>query len=205
MVKVKTILVCIILLSVIIYPLSLGYAEELLVDNFEKAGNLIGGRSSTYEREPSRSLALRTDKEYFGDKGKALMIKYDKKSEGGPFSHGGWCGYYTLMRNGNRYFDASGFKNITFQVKGALGEESFKVGLADKHWEGLGDSVKSENIEKYLPGGKITTQWQKATVPLEVFFLEHKELASLAICFETECFPGGGSKGTVYIDDLKFE
>jgi len=150
-------------------------------------------------------LALRTDKEYYGDTGRSLMIKFDKKNQGGPYGHGGWCGYYTLLRSGSRYLDATKFKNITFFVKGETGSEGFKMGLADKHWEGLGDSVKSEPISKYLPDGKITTQWQKATVPLSTFYLKHNELASLAICFETECFPEGAGKGTVYLDDLKLE
>ena len=109
------------------------------------------------------------------------------------------------MRSGAKFFDASIYKTITFQVKGAAGGENFKVGLADRHWEELGDSIKSEEIGKYLPEGKITNVWQKATIPLQAFFLDHKEIASLAICFESECFPTGAAKGTVYIDDLKFE
>lgn len=180
-------------------------AEPFLIDDFEKEGNLIGGRSNTYEKEPSRALALRVTEENFGGTGRALMIKYDKKAEGGPYGTGGWCGYYTMLRSGGKYFDATAYKTITFQVKGAEGGENFKVGLADKHWEELGDSVKSEEIGKYLPEGKVTKNWQKASIPLDVFFLEYKEIASLAICFEGECFSTGAAKGTVYIDDLKLE
>lgn len=195
------------LLSTIRYPLNAVYAAEpFLIDNFEKEGNLVAGRSNTYEKEPSRALAMRVSDEYFGSGGRALMIKYDKQAEGGPYGTGGWCGYYTLLRAGARYFDSTAYKAITFQVKGAKGVgENFKVGLADKHWEELGDSVKSEQIIKYLPEGKITVNWQKATIPLDAFFLERRELASIAICFEGECFPTGAAKGTVYIDDLKLE
>jgi len=200
-------------LALIAYSLQLAHAETLLVDDFEKAGNLIGGRSNTYEKEPSRALAIRTEKEFFGDSGKSLMLRYDKKLEGGPYGHGGWCGYYTLLRNSDRYLDATGFKSVTFQVKGAKGSENFKIGLADKHWEGLGDSVKSEAIGKYLPEGKLTDKWQKAEIPLEAFSLELSELASFAICFETDCFPEGGDggvavglpKGAIYVDDLTLE
>ena len=194
------------LLSAIRYPLNAIYAaESLLIDDFEKEGNLAGGRSNTYEKEPSRALALRTDEEHFGGTGRSLMIKYDKKAEGGPYGTGGWCGYYTTVRRGAKFFDASGYKTITFQVKGAEGGENFKLGLADKHWEELDDSVKSDQIIKYLPQGKITKDWQKAVVPLDAFFVDYKELASIAICFEGDCFPTGAAKGTVYIDDLILE
>jgi hypothetical protein len=180
-------------------------AESFLIDDFEKEGNALGGRSNTYEKEPSRALAMRISEEHFGSVGRALMIKYDKKKEGGPYGTGGWCGYYTMLRSGAKYFDTTPYTAITFQVKGATGGENFKLGVADKHWEEIGDSVKSEDIIKYLPEGKITTNWQKANVPLETFFLERKEIASIAICFENECFPTGAAKGTVYIDDLKIE
>jgi len=180
-------------------------AEPFLIDDFEKEGNLVGGKSNTYEKEPSKALAMRIPEEHFGSAGRALMIKYDKKAEGGAYGTGGWCGYYTMLRSGGKYFDITPYKAMTFQVKGVKGGENFKIGIADKHWEELGDSIKSEEILKYLPEGKITTDWQKATVPLEVFFLDKKEIASIAFCFEGDCFPTGAAKGTVYIDDLKLE
>jgi hypothetical protein len=188
-----------------IFALAAYAIEPFLIDDFEKEGNNLGARSNTYEKEPSRALAMRISEEHFGGAGRALMVKYDKKKEGGPYGTGGWCGYYTMLRSGAKFFDTTPYKAITFQVKGAAGGENFKVGLADKHWEELGDSVKSEDITKYLPEAKITTNWQKATIPLDTFFVEHKEIASCAICFENECFPTGAAKGTVYIDDLKLE
>lgn len=201
----------VILLSLVLATMFFGFQilawgqEGLLIHDFEKAGNRLGGRSNKYEKEPSRALTIRTRDVHFGPEGSSLMLKYDKKAKGGPYGHGGWCGYYTLLRSGSKYFDATGYKSITFQVKGAKGAENFKVGLSDRHWEEVGDSLKSQEIGKYLPEGKITTDWQKATIPLEEFFLDLAELASMAVCFETECFPGGAGKGTIYIDDLKFE
>ena len=187
------------------FALAAQAAEPLLIDNFEKEGNSLGGKSNAYEKEPSRALAMRINEQHFGDTGRALMVKYDKKAEGGPYGTGGWCGYYTMLRSGARFLDIESYKSITFQVKGEKGDENFKVGLADRHWEELGDSIKSEQIGKYLSEGKITTNWQKAAIPLDAFFLDKKEIASLAICFENDCFPTGAAKGTVYIDDLKLE
>ncbi|MBI3322449.1 MAG: hypothetical protein HYZ94_02070 [Candidatus Omnitrophica bacterium] len=179
-------------------------AATLLVDDFEGASNKLGGRSNTYVMAPSRALALQTDK---GAKSgaKALMLKYDKKPKGGPYDSGGWCGYYTLLKTGPKYFDATPYQSLTFWVKGGTGEENFVLGLADKHWDEIGDSVKSEEIGKYLPAGKVTTEWQKAAVPLTAFMLEMKELASIAVCFEGSVLPGGEGKGTVYLDDLSLE
>ena len=179
-------------------------AATLLVDDFEGASNKLGGHSSTYVMAPSRALALQADKE--GKAGsKALMLKYDKKPKGGPYDSGGWCGYYTLLKAGSRYFDATPYQALTFWVKGDAGSENFVVGLADKHWDDVGDSVKSEEIGKYLAAGKLTTEWQKATIPLSTFMLEMKELASIAVCFEGSVLPGGEGKGTVYLDDLTLE
>ena len=179
-------------------------AESLLVDDFEGAVNKLGGRSNTYIMEPSRALAVRSKDNPHGGSG-LLMIKYDKKAKGGPYDSGGWCGYYTMVKTGPRYLDAAGYHAITFWVRGATGGENFVVGLSDRHWEEVGDSVKSEPIGKYLPEGKLTTEWQKATVPLSTFMLDMKELASVAVCFEGSLFPNGNAQGTIYVDDLMLE
>ena len=101
--------------------------------------------------------------------------------------------------------DGTGYKTLTFWVKGEKGGENFMIGLADRHWDKIGDSLKSEEIGKYVPAGKITTEWQKATIPLDVFFLDYGKLSSVAISFESDCFPEGKGEGVVYIDDITFE
>jgi hypothetical protein len=181
------------------------YAEPTYIDHFEKTTNLLGGRTSVYEQAPSRALAVTTDREYYGPSGKSLTIRYDKKNTGGPYDSGGWCGYYSILKMGPKYLDATKFTKLTFWVKGEKGEENFKVGLADRHWEQVGDSVKSEEVGVYLKDNKITTEWQQAVIPLDVFFIDMKEVASLAICFEADCFPEGKGTGVVYIDEIVFE
>lgn len=200
--KVSVFLFCVLCISFCVTPC---LAELFYVDHFEKVGNLLGGRTSVYQRAPSRATAATTDREYYGPSGKALVIRYDKKNIGGPGDTGGWCGYYSLLKSGPKYFDGTVFTNLTFWVKGEKGQENFKIGLADRYWEQMGDSLKSEEISAYLPKNQITTEWQKATVPLDVFFLDMKELASVAICFESDCFPEGEGEGVVYIDEVAFE
>ena len=179
-------------------------APAVVIDDFEdQMANKIGGRFNAYMQAPSKSLAIKSEGAHGGTK--ALMVKYDKKGKGGPYDSGGWCGYYTLVKSGPRYFDATPYQSLTFWVKGGSGNENFMVGLADKHWDEVGDSVKSEEIGKYIPSGKLTTEWQKATIPLSTFMLEKKELASIAVCFEGSLFPDGAGTGTVYVDDMAFE
>ncbi|PIY84724.1 MAG: hypothetical protein COY77_00950, partial [Candidatus Omnitrophica bacterium CG_4_10_14_0_8_um_filter_43_18] len=76
---------------------------------------------------------------------------------------------------------------------------------ADAHWDKIGDSVKSQEIGKYLPTGKITTEWQKAVVPMDEFFIDYSKFSSIAISFESDCFPEGQGSGRIYIDDIAFE
>ena len=187
------------------------YAEaektSLLIDDFEGGMmNKIGGKANTYTQEPSRSLALIQKEKGESHSGEGmLMLKYDKKSKGGPYDSGGWCGYYTILSPGKRYFDATPYKYLTFWVKGATGDENFVVGVADQHWDEVGDSVKSEEIGKYLSVRHLTKEWQKAVIPLDTFLVDMKKLASVAICFEGSVLPRGEGKGTVYIDDLMLE
>lgn len=181
------------------------FAETKKIDNFRGDLNLIGGRSSVYQQEPSRIMYKSEEADIGGNKTRALVLKYDKKNTGGPYDSGGWCGYYTLLKVGNLYFDASAYKSITFWVKGAKGDENFRVGVSDRQWDTKGDSVKSGQIGEYLKDGKITTQWQKATVPLDSFLVDMKEMAAISICFEGDCFPDGKQMGTVYIAEIALE
>ena len=197
-------------LFIIQNPRSLSFAAEtqnLLVDDFEGGmSNKLGGRASTYTQEPSRALALVVkDKKQTHDGEGLLMLKYDKKAKGGPYDSGGWCGYYSTVGPAGRFFDATPYKTLTFWVKGATGEENFVVGIADQHWNEVGDSVKSEPIGKYLSTRTLAKEWQKAQIPLDTFLVDTKKLVSIAICFEGSVLPGGEGKGTVYIDDLAFE
>ncbi|MBI3614982.1 MAG: hypothetical protein HY211_00520 [Candidatus Omnitrophica bacterium] len=181
--------------------------KKVLIDDFEGGmSNKLGGNGSTYVQEPSRALALvMKDKKLAHDGEGILMLKYDKKAKGGPYDSGGWCGYYTMVGPNKRFFDATAYKTLTFWVKGATGEENFVVGIADQHWNEVGDSVKSEAIGKYLSTRHLAKEWQKAKIPLDTFLVDMKKLVSIAVCFEGSVLPGGEGKGTVYIDGLTFE
>lgn len=183
--------------------------DFLLVDDFTggEIRNKVGSRANVYSRAPSRAMISRREDIVNGNKKKVLMIKYDKKNSGGPNGMGGWCGYYTLIKNEKtgEYLNGTVYKYVTFWVKGEKGDENFMVGLADEHWDKVGDSLKAEEIGVYLEKGKITTQWQKAKVPLDTFFLDMATLSAISINFEADCFPEGAAAGVVFIGDIALE
>ena len=199
-------------------------AAPLLIDDFEgtEIKNKLGNRANVFIKAPSRAMVSRREETIEGKKSHVLMLRYDKKNSGGPFDSGGWCGYYTLLKSPGalvaptpenpspppmeeQYLDAGSYKAITFWVRGEKGDENFVVGLSDRHWDRVGDSVKSQEIGKYLPAGKVTAQWQKATIPLEEYFLDVSQIASTSIVFEGDLFPSVGHAGIIYLDDFVLE
>ena len=198
--------------------------HKLVVDDFEGTDvkNKLDNRCNVFIRAPSKAMVSRREENIEGRRTHVLLLRYDKKNKGGPYDSGGWCGYYTLLKspgalvaptpeNPNpgpveeQYLDGSDYKAITLWVRGDTGDENFVVGLSDRHWDRVGDSVKSQEIGKYLPKGKLTKEWQKATIPLDEFFVDYSQLASISIVFEGDLFPDTGHAGTVYIDDITLE
>lgn len=166
---------------------------ELLLDDFDHSGlNLLGRKTNAYKKLPSVCLFGRVAAPRVGDKGRSLQLEYDKRPTG-------WCGYYTLLNQiDGEYFDLSPYKSVSFFVRGEKAKEFFEIGMADKAWLTIGDSVKAGSIEKYLPSG-VTTEWQEVTIPLADFGkLDWTQMGSFVINFPR---PG---QGTVYLDHLRF-
>lgn len=165
----------------------------LLLDNFDRNDlNLLGRKANTYKKLPSVCEAERTDAVRFQDKGRSLKLAYNKESTG-------WCGYYTLLNQiDGEYYDLSKYKAVSFMIKGEAGGETFQLGMADKNWINIGDSLKAGQIEDFLPGG-VTTEWKEVVVPLVKFgSLDLTQMGSFVIDFNKR------QKGIVYIDNLKF-
>jgi hypothetical protein len=198
-------------------------AKPVMIDDFETGAitNSLGGKTNVFVKAPSKAMVSFRKDTRNGKPTNVLMIRYEKKAEGGPYDLGGWCGYYTLLKKSHPsasvegaspaeieedvYFDASQHKAISMWIKGDKGGENFVLGVADAHWDKVGDSVKSQEIGKYLPTGKITTDWQKVVVPLDEFFIDYSKLSSISIAFDSDCFPEGAGSGKVYIDDIEVE
>lgn len=183
--------------------------EALVIDDFEEDEivNALGNKSNVYVKAPSKIMISRREDTRSGVPTYTLVLRYDKQNEGGPYGMGGWCGYYTLLKNDKEgtYFDGSSYKYISMWVKGEKGGENFTIGLSDRHWDKVGDSLKSEQIITYIPEGKISTEWTYVRVPLGEFFLDYAQLAAVTINFEGDCFPEGKSLGMIYVDDVMLE
>lgn len=186
----------------------------LMVDNFERpAGlnNMLNNRANVFTKAPSKAMASVYSNAGPGNDTHVLMIRYEKNQTGGPSNTGGWAGYYTLLKSPGvageeeRYLDASGYKALTFRVRGEIGNENFVIGLSDRYWDRMGDSAKSQEIGQYLPAGKLTTEWQKATVPFDEFFIDYTQLSGISVVFDGDLFPVAGSAGKIYLDDIALE
>ncbi|MBI1953369.1 MAG: hypothetical protein HYS41_04515 [Candidatus Omnitrophica bacterium] len=165
----------------------------LLLDDFDHSDiNLLGRKTGTYKRPPSVCLAKRVLESRRGEQGRSLRLDFDKQATG-------WCGYYTLLNQiDGAYYDLSPFKALSFWARGEKGGETFEIGLSDKSWLTIGDSVKAGTIEKFLPGG-LTAGWQEVVIPLAQFGkLDWTQMGSFVVNFHR---PG---KGRVYLDDLIF-
>jgi len=165
----------------------------LLLDNFDHSDvNLLGRKCGVYTKFPSLCRHSRVTSPHYGDEGRSLELSYDKKSTG-------WCGYYTLLNQvDGKYYDLRDYESVSFMVRGKNGGEIFELGLADRNWINIGDSLKAGSINKYLPDG-VTTEWQEVTIPLEDFgLLDFSEMGSFALNFNEK------SQGTIYLDNIRF-
>ncbi len=183
--------------------------EGLLIDDFESRSgiNKLGNRTNTFERSPSLILYYYPMDVVEDQETDVLKLTYDKQNSGGPNNRGGWCGYYTMLKNETtgEYLDGTKYQYLTFWTRGESGTENFVIGLADKRWESLDDSFKSGKITSYTDDTSLGTKWKKIKIPLSVFSVNFSNLAVLAISFESVCFIEGGGRGSVFIDHLKFE
>ncbi|MCX5715582.1 MAG: hypothetical protein NTV07_01730 [Candidatus Omnitrophica bacterium] len=165
----------------------------LLLDDFDYSDlNLLGRKTNAYKKLPSVCLYERVPEEHYGPEGRSLKMDFKKDTTG-------WCGYYTMLNQiDGEYYDLSPYRSVSFMVKGKSGGEKFEIGMADKNWVIIGDSLKAGGVDKYLAGG-VTTQWKEVVIPLEDFgLLDFTQMGSLVMNFSEK------GEGTVYIDDIKF-
>jgi hypothetical protein len=174
-----------------------------IIDSMDKSRNALEGRCAIY-RQPPDSIMFTKGSDY-GRESAGLKLVYRKMNTGGPYGQGGWIGYYTTLKRGDKYFNASDYKYLTFWVRGEAGGERFKVGVADKQFAMIEDSAKSKPIESYLPDGKLTPRWQKAVIPFADMFVDYNLVDSISINFEADLFDADESNGVVYIDNIAFE
>jgi hypothetical protein len=119
-----------------------------------------------------------------------LQLAYTMSGEG----NGGWGVHWVNTPAGR--FDASGFSDLVFWVKGTSGGETFQIGLKDRS----GREIKVESTPLVVVSA---SEWRPVTVLLSRFSDEGVNIASVEnVSF---AFHRGHGSGTVCIDDIAFE
>jgi len=161
---------------------------SLLLDNFNCGSppNDLGGKAGRMSAGGNYDPYITYDSANAKEGVYALSISYD-------FPADGWCGYWTFMRSDERGYDLSGYQNLKFWVKGANGEETFKIAMAD-----TAGSEPWVKVTNYI--GSVTTDYQEVKIPLGDF----AGLDTFAVKQVNIVFDQAPRAGNVYIDNIRF-
>jgi PKD repeat protein len=176
---------------------SLLHSNELLVDDFNDGtdpNNLGGsmgqftGNGGTcgriYDNDPANRL---------GGEGYSKRIQWDVSPANS------WAGFYAALSPGGTGYDARSYTTLSFWVKGAVGQEKFKVSLRDVDWH-----ETKLLVDNYLPWGEVATSWQRVSIPFSAFteVQDWSKLEAFAIVCENGL---GTDTGVIHIEDIRFE
>jgi len=164
---------------------------SLLLDNFNcgTPPNDLGGNAGAMSSDGNYDPSVAYDSAAPEEGIYALSITYD-------FPSGKWSGYWSFTRSDESGYDLSGYQELKFWVKGAVGGEKFKVEIAD-----TGDTPGTEpevEVTSYIAG--VTTAYQQVTIPLADFTgLNTSAVRQVNIVFDQT-----PRSGKVYIDHIRF-
>ena len=181
------------LLMVVFTWAGFSYAAELVVSDFDSGAKPcnIGGGFGAWDKDPADFSQGCSDIfdpiEKVGDKGFSMKLDYDVDSPN-PAYNGFWLKLNDL--------DASGYKNLSFDVKGdpEVGYTTvFKIELKNN---------KKEVGKFYVT--EVDDSWQTITIPLRNFsgIMDFSGLAEFVIVFEDRM--ATNKDGIIYIDEIKF-
>ncbi|MEM2878540.1 MAG: CIA30 family protein [Candidatus Hadarchaeales archaeon] len=179
---------------IVVFVVAIGYfltvqpggGKSLKFADFESAGTSQGGNRGIM---PSEDLISEEDVSG-GYSGKALKLTYS-------FADGEWCGYWMFFNASESAVDVSEYSHIKMWVKGASGNEIFKLELQDTSG---GQSYKT-GIS--VPG----TSWSEISIPLSEFTkvpwaesaADLSKLKQVNIVFDV-----APRSGTAYFDEIRF-
>lgn len=165
--------------------------ETVMVDNFNDGQdpNMLNGAIGTWDDSGEEGTSFAQAAYYNGSRenmydssGYSYEVVYDVKprADRSPGNAGVWIALNNL--NANKYMF------VSFMMKGASGNESFKIGLKDVK----GGEIKV-NLSKYSKPG---TEWARVDIPLEEFRgVDTANLENISFTFS--------GAGKVYFDDIK--
>ncbi len=136
---------------------------RFIVDDFSGGNrNHLGGFFNAFEQSPSRAraaLAAAPDGRF------GLRLSYTREEQG-------FCGLWVHLFDVTRppheraFLDVRRLTTLSFWVRGSDGGERVLLKLADERWERLGDALTLGELGRFLPSGRVETDWQQAVVPL---------------------------------------
>ncbi len=170
--------------------------ESYLVADFNEGNvNRLGGYFNSFSKAPSTADVTIS---LLPAGGQALTFAFSQDPSG--FA-GFWVHLFDFKSPPPQrvFLDSSPFAFFTFSIRGEQGNEALRLQIADRIWEQKEDSLPIDALEVFLPEGRITTEWQRAWVPLTSLpaRIDPNELASLV-------FAAVRGKGRIYIRDIAF-
>ncbi len=167
-----------------------------LIDDFQQGNvNRLGGYFSAFFKSPSESrITIETSL----DGSQSLCFSFHQKP---PGYAGFWIHFFNSKAHpvDRIFLDATPFRYLTFTIRGEEGDETLMLQVADYSWEKREDSVEIGSVERFIPSGRITKDWQRVWIPLEELpeSLNRQELASLV-------FLARSRNGRISVGDIAF-
>ncbi len=170
--------------------------HALELENFNQPSgiNCLRGSSGTWKKRNAKiksSYIFKTTEpdNTKGREGTFLKIDYNVSGVNQE------SGFWSSLKNQ----DISGYKNLTFWIKGKEGKEKVFVGIKDSSW-----FEHRLSIDDYLSKG-VTAGWQKVVIPLEDFsdVYDWTSMDNFSITFHNSY--GLPFKGTIYVDDFQLK
>lgn len=169
-------------------------AHALVVADFDSGEkpNNVGGNFGAWDKDPMDASQGCKDAfdstNCYGSKGFAIKLEYDVDSRNAAYN-----GFWMLLNE----FDASGYNNVSFWVKGDKGAgftTVFKVELKN---------AGGQTGLYYVTN--VTDSWRNVVVPFRKMkgITDFSALTEFVIVFEDKV--ASSKEGIIYIDDISFE
>ncbi len=191
-------LVLFILLS---FPLYV-YSNSLYIDNFNDSSspNLRSGSYASHQWGGGTSSLSYLENNAFGNNGYSLQYTYNlfDNDDGAMF----WMNLQESPPGTIITTDLTLYDYLSFWVKGEVGGEVVRITMKERTTVQESSWV---DIRNYIPGGIVTTSWQKVVIPLAALrFTNMAETDVGAIIFKTEYTNYGLSffSGIIYLDEI---
>lgn len=182
-----------------------GNPADLVYDDFDDGalGTNIGGAAGAMSAgglwDPTINFTPQSH-----DGAYALSMTYN-------FSAGQWCGYWSFFKADESGYDVSGYTALEMWVKGASGDEKFKVEVTDIYYnpdnyqatQNHKRAISITSIEGFQNG--LTPSWQLLSIPLSKFTegssqVDNTKLKQINLIFDHP----GSTSGTIFVDTIKF-